>query len=105
MECGCSTDKVQAIHRYLKQHFPDCALRDFHGASRLVEAGRLLGQPEHHVVRITQADVLPYYAVLLDDFLAQPVAEIEKRLWQWHFADEVRAHRIAVAAKDRASAI
>lgn len=105
MECGCSTEKVQAIHRYLKQHFPDCALRDFHEATRLVAAGMPLKQPEYHVVSITQVGALPYYAVLLDDFLAHSAEEIEKRLSQWCFADEVRGNRIAIAGRDQASTL
>ena len=105
MECRCSREKILAVHRYLKEHFPDCALRDFHEATRLKAAGLSVAQDDHHVVSITRNEVLPYYAVLLNDFQEYSVQEIEQRLRAWNFADVVRGNRIAIASTTGASTL
>ena len=103
--CRCDARKVGAVHAYLHKHFPDCVLGDLHAPTRLMQAGLPMPYAEHHVVRITQEGVLPYYAVLLNDFQQHSVQEIEQCLGQWDFAATVRANRIAIASRDGASAL
>jgi hypothetical protein len=103
--CRCDARKVGAVHAYLHKQFPDCMLRDLHAPSRLMQAGLPMPYAEHHVVRITHEGILPYYAVLLNDFQQHSVEEIEECLGQWDFAATVRANRIAIASKNGASAL
>ena len=105
MDCGCNTEKIHAVHVYLKQHFPDCVLRHFHAPTRLMQAGLPMPHSEHHVISMMQEGVPPYYAVLLNDFQEYSVEEIEECLRLWKFAEMVRANRIAIASKDGASAL
>jgi hypothetical protein len=105
VECGCDAAKIQTVHAYLSEHFPDYALLDFHAPVRLMQAGLPGPHAEHHVVRLTTGDVLPYYAVLLNEFQDQQVEEIAQCLRRWQFAATLYANRIAVAARDHASAL
>jgi hypothetical protein len=68
-----------------------------------MHAGLPTPHAEHHVVSITQQGILPYYAVLLSEFQECSAADVDARLRQWHLADTLRAHRIAIVSKDGAS--
>jgi hypothetical protein len=105
MECGCDAAKIRTVHAYLSEHFPEHVLQDFHAPVRLMQAGLPGPHADHHVVSLTSSDVLPYYAVLLDEFQEHPLEEIAERLRQWEFAKTLYASRIAIAAKERASAL
>jgi len=105
MDCSCNREKISAVQVHLEPHFPDYVLRHFHAPARLMQAGLPMPHTEHHVVSITREGILPYYAVLLNDFQQYSVKEIEECLRQWNFAEMVRANRIAVASKDGASAL
>jgi hypothetical protein len=105
LNCGCDAEKIDAVHAYLRRHFHDYALRDFHSLTTVVQTGLPLAHAKHHVVSLTLAGVLPYYAVLLDEFLAHTVEDIEGYLEQWNLADTLRANRIAIVSRDEASAL
>jgi len=105
MDCGCSTEKIHAVHEYLEQHFPDYVLHDLHAPTELTQAGLPTRHAQHHVVSIRQEGVLTYYAVLRCDFQEYSVEEIEEYLRRSKFAEMVRAKRVAVAHKDEASAL
>ena len=70
-----------------------------------MQAGLPTPHAEHHVVCISHEGILPYYAVLLNDFQEHSVAAIEHSLRQWDFASTVRAHRIAIASRTGACAL
>ena len=101
--CGCDPEKIRAVHLYLKEHFPEFGLRDFHAPTRLTGAGLPAPQAEHHVVSVTREDILPYHAVLLNDFQAESLDDLCVHLRQWELADTLRAHRIAIVSKHGAS--
>ena len=103
IQCDCNREKIGAIHAYLKEHFPQFALRHFHAPTRLMRAGLPMPHAEHHVVSVTREDVLPYHLVLLSEFLEQSLDQIRDHLREWDIADALRAHRIAIVTKDGAS--
>ena len=103
--CGCDAAKLCAVHLYLKEHFPDHVLRDFHAPRRLAQAGVPTAQDEHHVVSIEGPTARPYSAVLLNDFLCGSLDEVRDRLLKWRVADVLRASCIAIVSKDGASAL
>ena len=103
--CGCDAAKIDVVHLYLKEHFPDYALRDFHAPSRLMQAGLPGPQTEHHVVGLLQTGVLPYYAVLMNDFQQRTATDVSNCMQRWKIADLLRAHRITIVAKDGASSL
>ena len=105
MECGCNREKIRAIHAYLKEHFPEYTLRDFHSPTRLMHAGFPMPSAEHHVVSLTRDDVLPYQAVFLGEFQEGAVADVCKRLREWNVADALRLYRIAIVSKQGASSL
>ena len=65
MNCRCDRTKINAVHLYLEEHFPDCSLSDVHAPKRLRDAG--LPEPTdcHHVVRFAQNGAM-HNAVLTD---------------------------------------
>jgi hypothetical protein len=99
LRCGCHPEKIRAVHSYLKEHFPDFALHDFHAPTRLMHAGLPMPHAEHHVVSVSREDILPYSAVLLREFQEQSLDDICARLQQWNVADTLRASRIAIVSK------
>ncbi len=103
--CGCDVEKLHVVHRYLEKQFQGYVLRDFHAPVRLMQAGLPSPHGEHHVISIERRDILPYCAVLLDDFLARPAEEIADALWHWDVADVLRADRIAVVSALGASSL
>jgi hypothetical protein len=105
LACGCHAEKIAAVHVYLHRQFHDYALRDFHSPTILVRAGLPRAHAEHHVVSLTHHGVPPYYAVLLDEFLAHSVEDIEEYLERWNLTDTLRANRIAVVSGDGVSAL
>ena len=105
MECGCDTAKIHAVHGYLCEHFPHYVLQDFHAPTRLLQAGLPGPHAHHHVVSLTSGDILPYYAVLLNEFQEHAAEEIAERLRGWQFAATLYANRIAIVSKDQASAL
>src|SRR5262245_743513 len=104
-QCGCKVDKIRAVHEYLAANFPGYAMNDFHAPTRLMQAGLPGPHGEHHVVSLVQDDVLPYYAVLLAEFLELPAAAIAERLRTWGVTDTLRGNRIAVVGKSGASSL
>jgi hypothetical protein len=102
-ECTCDAAKIRVVHAYLKEHFPQFCVRDFHAPSRLMHAGLPIPHNEHHVVALTRSDGLPYHAVLLSEFQEQAVGELSEQLWQGNLADTLRAHRIAIVSRSGAS--
>lgn len=105
MACSCDPEKIAAVHAYLAERFPGYAVEDFHAPTRLMQAGLPGPHIEHHVVRLTTAGVLPYHAVLLNDFLQYSAADIAARLQRWSLADTLRARRIAVVSREGASGL
>ena len=103
--CNCNAAKLDAVHAYLQEQFPDCELSDLHAPMRLMHAGLPTPHAEHHVVCISQGDVPPYYAVLLNDFQEHSVEAIGHCLRQWNFAATVRAQRIGIASRSGAGAL
>ncbi len=103
--CGCDSQKIAAVHRYFEEHFKGFKLRDFHAPVRLMQAGLPSPHGEHHVVSFERPDVLPYYVVLLNEFLVRPAEQISEMLRQWNVADVLLANRIAVLEADGASAL
>ncbi len=103
--CGCDVEKLNVVHRYLEDQFKGSVLRDFHAPVRLMQAGLPSPHGEHHVVSIERPDVLPYHAVLLNEFLARSPDAISDALQRWNVADVLRANRIAVLAANGASAL
>ncbi len=104
-DCGCERGKVRAIHAYLKEHFPDYTLRDFHAPTRLLHAGLPVGSGEHHVVSLSRDDVLPYQAIFLGEFQENRLDDIEAQLRQWKVADALRAHRIVIVSQKGPSSL
>jgi hypothetical protein len=105
LDCSCNTEKIHAVHVYLEAQFPDYVLHHLHAPTRLMQAGFPMPHAEHHVLRMTKDEVLPYYAVLLNDFQEHSVEVIEWCLRRWNFADMIRANRIAIASRDGVSAL
>jgi hypothetical protein len=103
MECSCNAEKIRAVHTYLKEHFPQFGLRDFHAPTRLMRAGLPMPHAEHHVVSMSREDTLPYQAVLLSEFQEQSISDMREQLQQWNVADVLRAHRIAIVSKNGVS--
>lgn len=99
LQCRCHPEKIRAVHCYLKEHFPDFTLRDFHAPTRLLSAGLPIPHAEHHVVSVSREDILPYHAVLLSEFQEQSLDDICGQLQQWDVADTLRASRIAIVSK------
>ena len=99
LQCSCHPEKIRAVHGYLKEHFPDFALRDFHAPTRLLSAGLPMPHAEHHVVSVSREDILPYHAVLLSEFQEQSLDDICAQLHRWDVADTLRASRIAIVSK------
>ncbi len=99
-ECGCDAEKIQTILRYLTGYFPHYGLRDLHSPSRRFQEGLLQGHDEQHVVRIAHPGVLPYYAILLPAFLAQPLDRLREQLQRWSVAVVVRRNRIAIISAE-----
>ncbi len=98
MGCCCDPQKIDAVHAYLREQVPDCALDDFHAPTRLMHAGLPPPYAEHHVVRLRVEGVLPYYTVLLDNFLACSLAAVALHVRTWVLADALRMHRVAVVS-------
>ncbi len=103
LQCGCHPEKIRAVHGYLKEHFPDFALHDFHAPTRLMHAGLPMPHAEHHMVSVSREDILPYNAVLLGEFQEQSLDDICAQLRQWNVADTLRASRIAIVSRDGVS--
>jgi hypothetical protein len=103
VRCGCSREKIQAVHAWLKESFPQFGLRHFHAPTRLMQAGLPLPHAEHHVISVIRDDVLPYYLVLLGEFLEQPLDAVCEHLRNWDVANTLRALRIAIVSKEGAS--
>jgi hypothetical protein len=99
LQCSCQPEKIRAVHGYLKEQFPDFALRDFHAPTRLMHAGLPKPHAEHHVISVSRDDILPYHAVLLSEFQEQPLEDICAHLQQSDLADTLRASRIAIVSK------
>ncbi len=103
LQCGCPPETIRVVHGYLKEHFPDCAVRDFHAPTRLMRAGLPMPHAEHHVVSVSREDILPYHAVLLREFQEQSLDDIRAQLGQSALADTLRASRIAIVSKGSVS--
>ncbi|HVO24234.1 MAG TPA: hypothetical protein VMW56_11455 [Candidatus Margulisiibacteriota bacterium] len=99
LPCGCRSEPIRAVHGYLKEHFPDFALRDFHAPTRLMHAGLPMPHAEHHVISVSREDILPYQAILLCEFQEQAPHDIRAQLQRWDLADALRASRIAIVSK------
>jgi hypothetical protein len=103
--CGCDPTKLHAMHEYLNEEFPQYVFKDLHAPTRLMQAGVPTPHGEHHVVSIECPDVLPYYAVLLEEFFQYPVEVLRRRLREWDVAQVIRTSRIAVVSEDGAGAL
>lgn len=104
IQCSCNRETIRAVHAYLREHFPQFGLRHFHAPTRLMQAGLPMPHTgEHHVVRVTRDDVLPYHLVLLSEFQDEPLGGTFEHLREWDIASTLRAHRIAIVSKDGAS--
>ena len=103
--CGCSTEKVNAVHTYLRAQFPAYELRHFHTSRRVVQNGRPIACDEHHVIGVTHEGVLSYYAVLLNEFQEHSVTEIGTCLRRWNLAGALRASRVAIASRSGVAAL
>ena len=103
LRCACDSEKIFAVHAYLKRHFPHCVLGDLHAPARMMRGGVLAGRGDYHVVSLV-ADH-PSHAVLLNECFECPVGRLEEHLWQWNLAAALRAHRIVVVGKDGVSAL
>jgi hypothetical protein len=98
--CACHPERIRALRRYLSERFPQYASRHFHSRTRLMHAGQVSSHASHHVISLTHVDVLPYYAVILQDFLAHTAPGIAGRLQQWDLADMLRSHRMVIVSDD-----
>jgi hypothetical protein len=103
--CGCDPAKLDAVHEYLNEEFPQCVFTDLHAPTRLMQAGVPTLHGEHHVVSIECPSSLAYYAVLLEEFLQYPVEAVRPRLREWDVAQVIRTSRIAIVSKDGAVAL
>jgi hypothetical protein len=103
--CGCDAAKLDVVHEYLNEEFPQCTLKDLHAPTRLMQAGVPTPHAEHHVVGIECPNMLAYYAVLLQEFLQYPVEALRPRLREWDVAQVIRTSRIAVVSKDGADGL
>lgn len=103
--CRCDGEKIRAVHAYLKEHFPQYRLRDFHAPTHLMRAGFPTPHEEHHVVSLIRDDTLPYQAVVLREFQEESLDQMRQHLREWNLADTLRAHRIAIISKCGASAL
>jgi hypothetical protein len=99
--CVCRSDKIAAVHAYVKQHFPDRSLHNLHAPTTLMREGVLAERGDYHVV--SMAAELPSHAILLKEFLEHSAARIEEHLWQWDLACALRAHRIVIVGGERVS--
>ena len=104
MECACDIGKIQAVHTYLKKHFPGYTLRDFHTRSAVMQAGVLVPSGDHHVVSV-KGDGGPYSTVLTSEFMKHPVEELGERLRRLDLAGALYVHRIVIVWGNGASAL
>jgi len=101
--CGCDAAKLDAVHEYLNEEFPQCVFKDLHAPTRLMQAGVEPLHGEHHVVSIECPNI--HYAVLLEESLQYPVEALRPRLREWNVAQVIRASRIAIVSKDGADTL
>jgi hypothetical protein len=105
VDCGCDPEKIRAVHAYLREHFAEFVLSDFHAPARLMHPRLGGAQVYHHAVCIARDGVLPYYAVLLNEFQEHGVTEAGLLLRRSDLAGILRANRIAVVSRDGASSL
>jgi hypothetical protein len=96
--CLCDGQKITALEVYLTEQFPDYEVHHFHAPSRLQEAGLPTPHADHHVISVVHENILPYYAVLLSEFLARSAEDIADRARQWELAGAMRGHRIVIVS-------
>ena len=103
--CICNRDTLSVVHAYLKRHFSERPVRNLHAptSTNLMRAGVLGDSGDYHVVSIA-ADP-PSHAVLLKDFLEQPLAEVEECLRHWDLARALHVHRIVIVGSTHVSAL
>ena len=103
MRCGCNTKDLGAVRSYLEEHFPECVFDDFHAPVRLQQADFPAPHAEHHVVKITNGETLPHYAIFLKEFFGSPAKALRDRLQQWNVEKVVRENLVAVISRDGAA--
>lgn len=96
--CVCNGQNISAVHAYLNRNFRGRSVRDLHAPPKLMPVGVLARNSDYHVVTLVAA--CPAHAVLLKDFLAHSLAEVEEHLWQWDLAYALRTHRIVIVGED-----
>ncbi|MFN8628355.1 MAG: hypothetical protein U0587_20570 [Candidatus Binatia bacterium] len=101
MACGCATAKLQAVHAYLRDSFPDHALRDVHTQHASAAPRPSAAATDYHIVRIGDG-ARPYSVVLTTQFLGQPLDELRARLDRMRLADALRTHRLVIVWADAA---
>jgi hypothetical protein len=97
--CSCDGEAISAVRAYLREHFPNYAVRDFHERARVTKTGLPTQYADHHVLSVTDWE-LAYYAVLTTDFFEHPCNEVRERLRRWDVASMLQAHRIVIASGD-----
>ncbi|MFI5395309.1 MAG: hypothetical protein ACHQ9S_07215 [Candidatus Binatia bacterium] len=106
MECACDIGKIQAVHAYLKEHFPGYTPQDLHTRSAVMQAGVLVPSGDHHVVSLrADGGGGPYSTVLTSEFLEHPAEELGERLCQLDLASALHIHRIVIVWGNGASAL
>lgn len=99
VNCGCDTEKLGVIHRYLRERFPDRAVREFHSHSTVVVQGfSPAPYANYHVISLS--DDLPYCAVLTRQFLELPIEDLSEHLRRWDLARAMQVDRMVIVDDD-----
>jgi len=99
---GCDPQGISTVHAYLRRHFPDCSLRDFHTPTTKTNPQPAVPSGENHIVGIRSPTAF-YSIVLTRGFLQHPAADVDQRLREWNVAEALRVHRLLIMWTDSVS--
>ena len=95
-DCGCDGKVISAVRAYLREHFPQHAVRDFHERAWLLKSGLPMQYADYHVVSVTDWEKA-FYTIVSMEFLAQPVDQIGEHLRRYDLASMLQHHRVVIA--------
>jgi hypothetical protein len=98
VDCGCDIEKISVVRAYLREHFPDHAIREFHSRSTVRQGGVAVSCADHHVLSV--GDDRSCSAVLTPEFFEQPVEGLGERLCEWHLASALVAEGTVIVGRN-----
>ncbi len=93
-DCACDIERTRVVRAYIKRHFPNCAIREFHSHSTVRYGSVRVPCADHHVISLS--DDRPCCAVLTPEFFEQPVEGLAERLVHWHLASALVAEGVVI---------